>query len=1166
MKSAFHNSLESSLLRWLLASAASCVLPILAVQLVQLPAKAQVTFNGILTPQGSGFVVPSGVAVDSAGDIFVTDVSRTYVTELPAAGGAPITIGSGLSNPEAIAVDKSNNIYVADTNNNAIKEYLAPGYTTMTILGSGFSQPFGVAVNSYGVVFVADTGNALVKEIPNAAFDQPVKIVGGSTVFTQPESVAVDVNGNVYVADRKQSHIIELVPGDTLTYSTTAAVGSGLVSPRGVTADLAGNIFVTDQNSLKEITIASGLTATNIMNVSLSFAAQLTTDSYENVYIADENNSRVVKLSPYSVAVGTEPVGSATPPMALPFDIAPGTTVGSISIVTQGIAGLDFTDAGGSTCIAQTYSVSTTCQINLTFKPKAPGARYGGVVLADGNGNVLANVPVYGIGSGPQVTYQQGAQSQLAAAAYYGPMAVDGQGDIFSFTVEGNYESLLETPAGGTPRSLGGTYPYPTAAAVDGSGNVYFSSYQYVNAGNYTGTVTEIIAASGYTATRNLGSGFYSPFGLAVDGNGNVFVLDTEGGATILKDIPLAGGGVSVTTLTGLAGNEGMGGIAVDVSGNVFVAFPVYFSNTPPYQIQGWVEEIPAAGGYQGLNVLSGAFINPVGLAVDANDNVYVADTTANSIQELVSSSGYTVTKSLGTGLTNPLAVAVDASGNVYALNSKSAQITKMDLADPPSVTFATPTILDTTDPADGPQTVEVWNSGNQPLTFATTLTGANPSYPTANFVENPNDTNLCSSGISLAPDTSCDVSVLFEPTELGTISGSVQITHNALNVAGTTQAIALSGTSVLTATTTTLAASITSTNIGYPIVLTANVTAQGSTPTGTVYFLVDNVKAATMTLVSGTATATLTPAPGTHSVTATYPGDSTYQTSSSAPITITIGDVRLKAYRGSGQSAPYGSPFNAPLTVALTNPAGLPQAGQIITFAGKGVNLSSTTAVTDMNGVASVTATPTAVGSLSVMASYQSVPGAQFTLTATKVPLTLSERAYSVLQGEPIPVLHYSIAGFVNGDGPGVVTGAPLETTTATQASSPGTYPIILAQGTLAATNYTFVYIPGTLTITAPSTAASIVIENGNNQTTALGQLFPGSITALVKDSKGNPVGGATVLFAGTGLTFSPGSVLTNSSGMATVTAVGTTHGTVSGTATVAGTTTSAAITERVQ
>ena len=126
----------------LLSTAGSCSFLLFVLQLAPAAARAQVTFNGLLATQATGFVSPSGVAVDASGDLFVTDLTRTSVTELPFGGGSPISLGSGFSGPQGVAVDASGNVYVADKGNNAIKQIVAAGgYITINTLGSVSTSP-----------------------------------------------------------------------------------------------------------------------------------------------------------------------------------------------------------------------------------------------------------------------------------------------------------------------------------------------------------------------------------------------------------------------------------------------------------------------------------------------------------------------------------------------------------------------------------------------------------------------------------------------------------------------------------------------------------------------------------------------------------------------------------------------------------------------------------------------------------------------------------------------------------------------------------------------------------------------------------------------------------------------------------------------------------------
>jgi hypothetical protein len=137
------------------------------------------------------------------------------------------------------------------------------------------------------------------------------------------------------------------------------------------------------------------------------------------------------------------------------------------------------------------------------------------------------------------------------------------------------------------------------------------------------------------------------------------------------------------------------------------------------------------------------------------------------------------------------------------------------------------------------PKTATVANLGDLPLVFAT-----NPTY-TVNFSENTGDENLCALSTSLAAGTLCDVSVEFTPQSAGSLSASIVVTNNSLNLTATTQSVAVSGTGIVVADTTAVAVSTNPTTVvlGQPITVTAIVTdtTEGHTaiiPTGGVTFM----------------------------------------------------------------------------------------------------------------------------------------------------------------------------------------------------------------------------------------------------------------------------------------------------------------------------------------
>ncbi len=331
-------------------------------------------FSGAVTTLGSGFTKPAAAAVDSSGNVFVTDYGNNTVKEILAAGGYTTinTLGSGFNGPVGVAIDGSGNIFVADSYNNAVKEILAAGgYTTINTLGSGFTQPAGVAVDGSGNVFVADSDNGAVKEILAA---------GG--------------------------------------YTTVNTLGSGFTQPAGVAVDGSGSVFVTDwgNNLVKEILAAGGYTTVETLGRGFNNPLGLATDGRGNVFVADSGNQAVKELMTQGVNFGSAASGTSTPPtISLFFTFDSDGAIGTPAVLTQGATGLDFADAAtADTCKARTVLKAHTCTLNVSFTPKFSGPRYGAATLKNSSGAVIATAYIYGTGTGPQVTFSPGTQSTLA--------------------------------------------------------------------------------------------------------------------------------------------------------------------------------------------------------------------------------------------------------------------------------------------------------------------------------------------------------------------------------------------------------------------------------------------------------------------------------------------------------------------------------------------------------------------------------------------------------------------------------------------------------------------------------------------------------------------------------------------------------------------------------
>ncbi len=148
-------------------------------------------------------------------------------------------------------------------------------------------------------------------------------------------------------------------------------------------------------------------------------------------------------------------------------------------------------------------------------------------------------------------------------------------------------------------------------------------------------------------------------------------------------------------------------------------------------------------------------------------------------------------------------------------------------------------------------------------------------------------------------------------------------------------------------------------------------------------------------------------------------------------------------------------------------------------------------------------------------------------TVTVTPAVLTVTANNQTMQFGSSVPALTATITGFVDGQtlSTSGVTGQPSCTTTATSTSPVGTYQIICQAGTLKATNYTFQFAPGTLTVTATNTLAcltigSVTVAPGQADRIAPGCTVIGSITVEAGgslDSEGALILGSLVSHGGT-------------------------------------------------
>ena len=279
----------------------------------------------------TGLQRPAGIALDSKGDIYVVDdgpsgVGPASVFAYPAPGSstglldeapsAAVTaaVTTGLKFPEGIALDSSGNIYVTDNSTASVFVYPAGSNANAapiaTISGSntGLSYPAGIALDSSGDIYVADYGAASVFVYPALGSstgllnETPTATISGSnTGLTAPFGIALDSRGNIYVTDEFAA-IVFVYPAlgsstGMLNESSTAYISgsyTGLYTPMGITLDSSGKIYVADEDAARVFVYPALGSSTGQLDepptatiTSLTFPFGIALDSSGNIYVAD---------------------------------------------------------------------------------------------------------------------------------------------------------------------------------------------------------------------------------------------------------------------------------------------------------------------------------------------------------------------------------------------------------------------------------------------------------------------------------------------------------------------------------------------------------------------------------------------------------------------------------------------------------------------------------------------------------------------------------------------------------------------------------------------------------------------------------------------------------------------------------------------------------------
>lgn len=581
--------------------------------------------------------------------------------------GGPATLAELSADLRAVAVDGQGNIYIADTGNNVIREVNAQT-GTITVVAGGATAACTSGIDKSGDGCPAATG----------------------TVLNHPRGLAVDKAGNLYIAGYSDEliHKVDAVTGimtqvageltgvtGTCTHAYSCASGTkgytgdggpatsaAMDQPRGVAVDNNGNIWIADtnNNAVREINAKTGIITTvagydangtspatagfagdgslaNGSTVELDEPTDVAFDSQNNAYIVDFNNHRIREISVStgdintiigdSVVTGTTAAAPPTTPPTWPAPAAT-TSVGSLTkLAVDKYGNIYFADS----TLSMIFFYDASAQ---TITPIAGEYGYAGVatgfpVCAAANDTIGDGCPA------TQAVFYQGS-SALG-------MAIDGQNNLY-----------IADPNDYRIRKVSTNLAFPATTA----GTPVTQTIELHPSG------TDTLSLSGITVGSNLGGFTVSATAPAT--------CDTDGDTTMTC--------ASVTYMPTYPGLQ---------------TAPLVVTSTSSYNTFGLTGVGQAA--YSSLDPGTGSTLNTTGLsaahgeAMDANGNLYIADTGNNRVVEI---SGSTQTTIAGTGtasytgdghlataatLDAPRAVAIGLGGSIYIADTGNNVIRVID-------------------------------------------------------------------------------------------------------------------------------------------------------------------------------------------------------------------------------------------------------------------------------------------------------------------------------------------------------------------------------------------------------------------------------------------------------------------------------------------------------
>ncbi len=736
------NSFGSAQLAWPAGIAVSMGSSVTQVYVADQVENAVAIFNaaGSLTgwldtlSDGSAFSSPTGVALDSAGNVYVADSGNGRVAKFNASATPVAIYGQGvLSNPEGVAVDSNGDIYVGDSDNSRVAKFNASGAFQFGFNGNGLlGEPYEMKEGSNNLLWVADPENSQV-----LVFDADGDLVGDFTGSNVPGAEAFDEvlvsvasNGTVWVPDSYSQVVQEFVSCAYSPTPTPTNTPTGTPTPSATPTRTATQTATSTPTStfapgtcLQFITDFVGITSPNGEAM----------DSSGNIYISQPSANQVVVYNPEGALLRSFSTGSGTQPMGMVFG-----NDGNLYVVESGVSqvgmfntfGVLYNTFGASQLVSpQRIAVDASGDFYVTDATNgnvyeyAPARNYlraiggGGLVkpngvAVDSSGNVYVaqdgtsgqtgnnSVQVFNSSATPTADFG-GLGTQPGQFNNPQELKYDAYGHLWVVD-SGNNRVQVLTSSGVTVYAFGvtgtgqGQFSSPMGIVLDSAGDAYVSDKgnNQIQLWSPCGAASTPTPLYTYSPTPTFTSTPPSPptpcsnnpnvlswsgdlvyaAGLAVDTrHNNVYVADDYGGAyTRISEYTSSGG--LVNRWGNVAGETTLfGNIAQMTFDNKAEELYVVDSGdnvVDVFEPDGVLKRSFGNGGSSAANLAS-----PYGIALDGQGNVFVADGNNDRVQEYATAGQFE--KTIGAGSqgaietwNDPTGVAIGPDGNLYVMAS----------------------------------------------------------------------------------------------------------------------------------------------------------------------------------------------------------------------------------------------------------------------------------------------------------------------------------------------------------------------------------------------------------------------------------------------------------------------------------------------------------------